>query len=91
MRLGMYCTYDVCTEGEGRLRGFGTDKGREEVQNPENLADVICTCPLSRYSSVKDMALVCCMHFRWIAEGASCTQHVVPHRFTELQGDPSRL
>ena len=28
---------------EGRLREFGTDKGREGVQNPENLADVICT------------------------------------------------
>ena len=28
------------------MRGFGTDKGREGVQNPKNLADVICTCPL---------------------------------------------
>ena len=30
---------------EGRLRGFDTDKGREGVQNPGNLEDVICTCP----------------------------------------------
>ena len=28
------------------MREFGTDKGREGVQNPENLADVICTSPL---------------------------------------------
>ena len=51
------CTNDVCNEGEGggqpnsdkkegRLREFGTDKGREGVQNPKNLEDVICTCPL---------------------------------------------
>ena len=30
---------------EGRLRGFGTDKGGG-VQNPENLVDVICEWPL---------------------------------------------
>ena len=34
---------------EGRLREFGTDKGREGVQNPEKLADVICTCPLNLF------------------------------------------
>ena len=28
------------------MREFGTDKGREGVKNPENLEDVICTCPL---------------------------------------------
>ena len=28
------------------MREFGTDKGREGVQNPEDLEDVICTCPL---------------------------------------------
>ena len=29
------------------MREFGTDNGREGVQNPENLEDVICTCPLT--------------------------------------------
>ena len=35
---------------EGRLSDFGTDKGREGVQNPEKLEDVICTCPLTSFS-----------------------------------------
>ena len=32
------------------MHGYGTDKGREGVQNPENLEDVICTCPLMSVS-----------------------------------------
>ena len=51
------CTYDVCPEGEGRgwlnsdQRKGGCvnlvlTRGREGVQNLENLADIICASPL---------------------------------------------
>ena len=48
------CTNDVRTEGEGGvnliLKGGCVDlvltRGGEGVQNPRNLADVICACPL---------------------------------------------
>ena len=45
---------------EGRLRESGTDKGREGVQNPENLADVICVCPLTTPIALKTLQ-VCCV------------------------------
>ena len=52
------CTYDFCTEGEGggcpisdQRKGGCVDlvltKGREGVQNLNNLADVICASPLA--------------------------------------------
>ena len=52
------CTYDVCPEGEGgggpisdQRKGGCVDlvltRGREGVQNLNNLADVICASPLA--------------------------------------------
>ena len=35
------------------LHGFGTDKGEKGVQNPENLADVICDGPLNSFTRLK--------------------------------------
>ena len=50
------CTNDIFSGGGGQpisdqRKGGCVDlaltRGREGVQNPENLADVICACPLS--------------------------------------------
>ena len=38
---------------EGRLCGLGTDKRGEGFQNPRNLADVICACPLYEIYKMK--------------------------------------
>ena len=35
-------------------------KGRDGVQNPENLADVICVCPLTTPIALKTLQ-VCCV------------------------------
>ena len=48
--------YESEERQQGRFRGFGTDKGREGVQNSENLADVICACPLIMFR----LAKFCC-------------------------------
>ena len=34
------------------MREFGTDEVREGVKNPENLEDVICTCPLRELADI---------------------------------------
>ena len=43
---GVEPRYDV-SNNKGVLANMtNSDRGREGVKNPENLADVICTCPL---------------------------------------------
>ena len=79
------CTYDVCSgRGEGgtpkadvvgRLREFSTmnwsnmQTRGEGVKNPENFADVICTCPLmlnlaKRKEERKEASLKVAFHCR---------------------------
>ena len=43
-----------------------SDRGREGVKNPENLADVICTCPLT------------CLCYRFAAQPALSVQAGLP-------------
>ena len=57
------CTNDVCSgrggggqpisdQRKGGCVNLVLTRGREGVQNPENLADVICACPLASEKSV---------------------------------------
>ena len=44
---GVEPRYDVSNKGGIQANMTISGRGREGVKNPENLADVICTCPLT--------------------------------------------
>ena len=62
---GVEPKYDVSNIGGVQANMTNSDRGREGVKNHENLADVICACPLAVYTSNSERSVARSKICKW--------------------------